>query len=452
MSESAMNSAPAGAGLSSSSDSEVARRARHRIARRVLPFVFLLYVIAFLDRMNVGAAALQIPHDLGFSEGVIGFGAGIFFLGYFLLEIPGALIVERWSARRWIARIMISWGLVTVFMAFIHTARQFYLVRFLVGAAEAGFFPGIIVYLTHWFRYEDRAKAIAVFYAANPISYIIGSPLAGLLLGLSWLGLKGWRWLFIIEGIPAVLLGVITIFYLTDWPAQAKWLPDDERSWITGELQREKEAKKRTRSYSIGEAFRHRDVLLLTLCYFCAMTGSYGIGFWLPTILKRISGQSDFKVTLLAALPYVVALIVQQVNGWHSDRTRERRWHAAVPVFLCGAGLALAVLYRSNPMVSIVFLVLGGGAFYGFQPCFWAVPTLFLGESAAAASIGLINSVGNLGGFVGPLVMGYLATRTHSFTAGLLYLVASLFLSGVLMLVVGARAAPVVPVKTAGRA
>ena len=429
-------------------DSDVARRARRRIARRILPFVFLLYVIAFLDRMNIGAAALQMPHDLGFSEGVIGFGAGIFFVGYFLLEIPGALIVERWSARRWIARIMISWGLVTVFMAFIHTARQFYLVRFLVGAAEAGFFPGVIVYLTHWFRYKDRAKAVAVFYAANPISYIIGSPLAGLLLGLSWLGMKGWRWLFIIEGIPAVVLGVITIFYLTDWPSQAKWLPGDERSWINGVLQREKEAKKRVRSFKIWEALRHRDVLLLTLCYFCAMTGSYGIGFWLPTILKRLSGQSDFKVTLLAALPYVVALIVQQVNAWHSDRTRERRWHAALPVFLCGVGLALAVLYRSNATLSIVLLVLGGGAFYGFQPCFWAVPTLFLGESAAAASIGLINAVGNLGGFVGPLVMGYLATRTHSFTAGLLYLVASLFLAGVLMLVVGARPAPLLPAET----
>jgi MFS transporter, ACS family, tartrate transporter len=442
MSESVVSSAPAGTVSSSASDSEVARRARHRIARRLLPFLFLLYVTAFLDRMNVGAAALQMPHDLGFSEGVMGFGAGIFFLGYFLLEIPGALIVERWSARRWIARIMISWGLVTVFMAFIHTARQFYVVRFLVGAAEAGFFPGVIVYLTHWFRYQDRAKAIAVFYAANPISYIIGSPLAGLLLGVSWLGLRGWPWLFIIEGMPAVVLGVITLFYLTDWPAQAKWLPDAERSWITGALQREKEAKQRAHSHSIWEALRHRDVLLLTLCYFCAMTGSYGIGFWLPTILKRISGQSNMKVTLLAALPYVVALIAQQVNGWHSDRTGERRWHAAVPVSLCAVGLALAVLYRSHATLSIVLLVLGGGAFYGFQPCFWAVPTLFLGESAAAASIGLINSVGNLGGFVGPLVMGYLATRTHSFAAGLLYLVASLFLAGVLMLAVGARRCP----------
>jgi ACS family tartrate transporter-like MFS transporter len=438
----AIIAAPAANASSKAPESEVAQRARSRIARRLLPFLFLLYVIAFIDRMNVGAAALQMPHDLGFSEGVIGFGAGIFFFGYFLLEIPGALIVERWGARRWIARIMITWGMITVLMAFIQTEHQFYLVRFLVGAAEAGFFPGVIVYLTHWFRYQDRAKAVAVFYAANPISYIIGSPLAGLLLGISWLGMRGWRWLFIIEGIPAVLFGVVTVFYLTDWPYKASWLPTDEQDWITSELEREKEAKKRIRSYSIWEALRHRDVVLLTLCYFGAMTGSYGIAFWLPTILKRISGKSDLKVSLLAALPYIAAFIVQQVNGWHSDRTCERRWHAALPVFLCGVALAFAVVYRDNPTVSILLFIVAGGAFYGFQPCFWAVPTLFLSESAAAASIGLINAVGNLGGFVGPLVMGYLAGRTHSFAPGLLYLVASLFASGVLMLAVGVRRPP----------
>jgi MFS transporter, ACS family, tartrate transporter len=428
---------------SSSSVTAVGQRARRRIAKRLLPFLFVLYVIAFLDRMNIGAAALQMPRDLGFSDRVVGMGAGVFFLGYFLLEIPGALIVERWSARRWIARIMISWGLVTVLMAFIHTSRQFYLVRFFVGAAEAGFLPGVIVYLTHWFRYEDRGKAVAFFYAANPLSYVIGSPIAGLLLGLSWMGLRGWRWLFILEGIPAIVLGVITIFYLTDWPAQARWLPEDERSWITAQLQREKQTKSGAQSLSVWEALRHRDVILLTLCYFCAMTGSYGIAFWLPTILKRLSGQSDLKVTLLAALPYVAAFITQQVNGWHSDRTGERRWHAAIPVFLCALALSLAVVNISRPAISIALFVLVGASFYGFQPCFWAVPTLFLSESAAAASIGLINSVGNLGGFVGPGVMGYLASRTHNFKAGLWYLVGSLIASGILMLSVGAGRRPV---------
>src|SRR6202163_300509 len=419
-------------------DAEVGRRARHKVARRLLPFAFVLYIVAYLDRANVGFAKLAMTADLSFSEAVFGLGSGIFFLGYFLLEIPGALIVERWSARKWIARIMISWGLVTVLMAFIHTAHQFYLVRFFVGAAEAGFLPGVIVYLTHWFRYEDRGKAVAFFYAANPLSYVIGSPIAGLLLRISWLGLRGWRWLFILEGIPAIVFGVITIFYLTDWPAQARWLPADERSWIIEQLQREKQAKNsRHHSFSIWGALRNRDVILLTLCYFCAMTGSYGIAFWLPTILKRLSGQSDLKVTLLAALPYIAAFVTQQLNGWHSDRTGERRWHAAIPVFLCALALSLAVLNSSRPMVSIGLFILVGASFYGFQPCFWAVPTLFLSESAAAASIGLINAVGNLGGFVGPMVMGYLAGRTHSFKAGLLYLVASLFVSGVLMLAVG---------------
>ena len=424
-------------GTPSIGDSDVANSARRRIGRRLLPFLFLLYVIAFLDRMNVGAAALQMPHDLGFSDRVVGLGAGVFFLGYLLLEIPGALIVERWSARRWIARIMISWGVVTIFMAFIHTAHQFYLVRFLVGAAEAGFLPGVIIYLTHWFRYEDRAKAVAFFYAANPLSYVIGSPVAGVLLGLSWLGMRGWRWLFILEGIPAVVLGIITIWYLTDWPAQARWLPEDEKRWITTELVREKQAKKSRHSFKIWEAVRHRDVLLLTGCYFCAMTGSYGIAFWLPTILKRLSGQSDLKVTLLAALPYIAAFIAQQINGWHSDLTRERRWHAAGPVLICGLALALAVVCRTSLPASILLFIVAGGAFYGFQPVFWAVPTRFLTESAAAASIGFINAVGNLGGFAGPMVVGYLANRMHSFTGGLLYLVASLFLSGTFMLLVG---------------
>src|SRR5215470_17060908 len=424
---------------------DVALTARHRAARRLLPYLLVLYIIAFLDRMNIGAAALQMPHDLGFSPVVIGFGAGVFFCGYFLLGFPGALIAERWSARKLMGYIMIAWGIVTLFMAFIHTATQFYVVRFLLGATESGFFPGAIVYMSHWFRYEDRAKAVAVFYAANPLSYVIGSPLAGVLLGLSWLGLRGWRWLFILEGIPAVLFGIITLFYLTDWPYEAKWLRTDEREWIAEQLQREKEAKKRVRAYSIWEAIWHRDVILLMLCYFCAMTGSYGIGFWFPTIVKRLSGLSDLKVTLIGALPYVAAIVVQQVNGWHSDRTGERRWHSAMPVFVCGICLALAVLFGAKPVLSIALLVLAGGAFYGFQPVFWTVPTIFLGESAAAASIGMINSVGNLGGFLGPMVMGLLTSQLHSFSAALLYLVVSLLMAGILVLAVGVRSGAGMP-------
>jgi MFS transporter, ACS family, tartrate transporter len=415
---------------------DVAQGARRRIATRLLPFLFLLYIVAFLDRMNVSAAALQMPGDLGFSDRAIGLGAGIFFLGYLLLQIPGALIAEHWSARRWTAYIMVSWGILTVFMAFIHTAREFYIVRFLVGAAEAGFFPAVVVYLTHWFQAADRAKAVAVFYAAMPLSYVIGSPLAGLLLGLSWLGLRGWRWLFILEGIPAIVLGLIALGYLADWPRQANWLPTKEREWIIAQLDREKKAKQDVRAYSIWQALCHRDVILLTACYFFALTGNYGIAFWLPTILKRLSGQSDFKVTLLASLPYVAGFLTQQLNGWHSDKSRERRWHAAIPVLLSGLALFLAIKSGSHVTLAILFFSMVGAAYYAFHPAFWSVPTEFLSESAAAASIGLINSVGNLGGFLGPLILGYLVSRTRSFSTGLWYLVGSFFVSGMLMLAV----------------
>jgi D-galactonate transporter len=410
-----------------------------RIAWRLLPFLFLLYIVAFLDRMSVSAAALQMPGDLGFDDRVMGLGAGMFFIGYVLLEIPGALIAELWSARRWIARIMVSWGLITAFTAFIHTTRQFYLARFLVGAAEAGFFPAVIVYLTHWFRYRDRAKAVAVFFAANPLSFVIGSPLAGVLLGISWFDLRGWRWLFIFEGLPAVVLGIIALFYLTDWPREASWLTADEREWISGELEREKQAKQKVERFTIWRALGQRDVLLLTLAYFGATTGGYGIGFWLPTILKRLSGQTDLHVTLIASLPYIAGFAVQQLNAWHSDKSCERRWHAAVPMFFSGLSLLFAVLFGTNLVVAVCLFSLVCAGYFSFHPAFWAVPTAFLSESAAAASIGLINSLGNLGGFFGPWVVGYIVHRTHSFNLGLLYLVGSLWLSGTLMLVVGSQ-------------
>ena len=418
-------------------DSHVGQRAVKRIAWRLLPFLFLLYIVAFLDRMNIGAAALQMPSDLGFNDRVIGLGAGMFFIGYVLLEIPGALIAELWSARRWIARIMISWGIITTLTAMIHTAHQFYIVRFLVGAAEAGFFPAVIVYLTHWFCYSDRAKAVAVFFAANPLSYVIGSPIAGVLLGISWFGLRGWRWLFILEGIPAMMLGVMALFYLTDWPRQANWLPEDERTWIADELEDEKQAKQKAQRIGIWRALRQRDVLLLTLSYFGATTGGYGIGFWLPTIVKRLSGQSDLRVNLIVSLPYIAGFLAQQINAWHSDKSCERRWHAAVAIFGAGVSLLLAVFFGTNLVLAVCLFSLVCAGYFSYHPAFWAVPTALLSESAAAASIGLINSLGNLGGFFGPWVMGYLVQRTHSFNTGLLYLVGNLWLSGILMLVIG---------------
>jgi MFS transporter, ACS family, tartrate transporter len=393
--------------------------------RRIMPFVFVLYIIAFLDRVNVGYAALQMKGALGFTDEVLGFGAGIFFIGYFLLEIPGSILVERWSARGWIARIMISWGILAIITGFIQTATQFYWIRFLLGAAEAGFFPGIIVYFSHWFRYQDRGKAVALFMAAIPISNIIGSPLSGLILKVNWFGLSGWRWLFILEGAPAIVFGVITIFYLTDRPHQARWLPEDEREWITAELEREKQAKMGSHSLRVLQAFKHREVVLLTLAYFFMVTAVYGFQFWLPSIIKNLSGLSNMMVTLIAAIPYCVGLVGILVVGWSSDRTGERRWHTAVSMLLTSVGLVLSVVLLDNTALAMSMFCLAAIGIYGYLPGFWALPTSFLSGTAAAASIGLINSIGNLGGFAGPYIVGYLSTVTHSFVAGVAYLSAS---------------------------
>jgi len=420
--------------MSSPSDSAVARSARARIARRLLPFLWLLYIIAFLDRVNVAYAGLQMTHDLGFSDRVFGVGAGIFFVGYVLLEIPGAIIVERWSARRWIARIMISWGIITAFVGMVHTAHQFYVARFILGAAEAGFFPGVIVYLTHWFRYEDRAKAVAAFMAAIPLSNIFGSPLAGLILRIHWFGLQGWRWLFILEGLPAVIFGVVTLFYLTDWPRQARWLPQDECDWITSELAAEKERKSAVRSYTIWQALYNRNVILVTTVYFLGVTGIYGFIIWFPTILKRASGLSTTTVTLLVSLPYLAAFGAMMLNAWLSDRARERRWHTAVPLFAAGILLILAIAADPHIWMQLVFFIFFAACVQAHQPTLWALPTALLGESAGAAAIGLINCLGNLGGFFGPFIIGYLSTRTGSFTYGLAALVISLFLGGIVVL------------------
>jgi MFS transporter, ACS family, tartrate transporter len=408
--------------------------ARRRIALRLLPFLWLLYVIAFLDRVNVAYAALQMSHDLRFSDRVFGLGAGIFFIGYVLLEVPGALIVEHWSARRWIARIMISWGIITVLVGFVHTSSQFYTIRFLLGAAEAGFFPGVIVYLTHWFSRRDLAKAVASFMAAQPLANLVGSPIAGRILRIHWYGLEGWRWLFILEGLPAIVLGIITIFYLTDWPTQAKWLPSEERDWITAELNREKKAKFAVRSYTVAQAMRQREVILLTLIYFLSTTGVYGFTIWFPTILKRASGLSIGTVTFLVALPYLAALTATLVNGWHSDRGQERRWHTAAPLFIGAATLFFAILSGAHVWMQFGFFTVFAACLYSYQPCFWALPTIALGESAAAACIGMINSLGNLGGFAGPFVVGYLVTRTGTFTSGLVWLLFNLLAAAILVL------------------
>jgi len=414
---------------------DLASRTRLRIMRRLIPYLFVLYIINYLDRVNVSYAALEMTHDLSFTPEILGFGAGIFFIGYFLLEIPGTLLIELWSARAWLARIMITWGIVAVLMGFMHTATQFYWLRLGLGAAEAGFFPGIIVYLTHWFRYQDRAKAVALFMAAVPLSNFLGAPVSGLLLGVNWFGLAGWRWLFILEGAPAIVLGVVTIFYLTDWPHQAKWLAEDEREWITKELEKEKEIKAAAHSVSVLQALKHREVVLLALGYFFVITGLYGFNFWLPTIVKSLSGLPNLTVTLISALPYFVGFLALLIIGWSSDRTGERRFHTAIPMFVAGLGLLLSAMTQSIPVLAVAMFCIAAAGLYSFFPAFWALPTTFLAGSAAAASIGLINSIGNLGGFAGPYIVGYLNEKSHSFIGGMLYLSLSAIVGAGLILV-----------------
>ncbi len=410
-----------------------------KIAARLLPFLFVLYIVAFLDRVNVSFAGLEMTNDLNFSDRVFGLGAGIFFVGYVMFEIPGALLVERWSARKVIARILITWGIVTVLVALVRTPSQFYAARFLLGAAEAGFFPGVLVYLTHWFRYEDRAKAAALFMAAIPVANVIGSPLAGAILNVHWGGWPGWRWLFVLEGIPAVVLGFVTIYFLPDWPNEAKWLKAEERDWITLELWREKELKLQLKRVSIGEALRMPRVILLTLIYFLSVTGIYGFAVWFPTILKRATGFSNFAVTLLAALPYLAGVVAMLVNGWHSDGSRERRWHTAVPLLVGATCLGSALVFSGELALAFALMIVVGACTTAFLPSFWPLPTEFLAESAAAASMGLINALGNLGGFLGPYAMGYLRMRTGSFAPGLVVLLTSMAAAGLLVLLVPAR-------------
>jgi MFS transporter, ACS family, tartrate transporter len=400
-----------------------------------MPFLFVLYVVAYLDRVNVSfAAPFGMKSELAFSDGVIGFGGGIFFIGYVILEIPGTILVEKWTAKGWIARIMISWGILAAATGFIQTKNQFYVIRFLLGAAEAGFFPGIIVYLSHWFRYQHRAKAVAYLMTAVSVSNIVGSPLSGLLVKINWLGLAGWRWMFILEGLPAVILGIVTLFYLTDWPHQATWLPKDERDWLIAELEKEKRTKEAKHSLRILEAFRHREVILLTLGYFFMVTGVYGLNFWIPSIVKRLSGFSPFEVSLVSALPYCFGFVTILLVGWHSDKTQERRWHTAISMMAASAGLVLSVVFGNYAVLAIAMLCLTGAGNAGYLPGFWALPTSFLTGTTAAASIGLINSFGNLGGFVGPYVVGYLSTKTGSYYGGVLYLSASALIASFLIL------------------
>jgi MFS transporter, ACS family, tartrate transporter len=410
---------------------EFADRTRRRIAMRLLPFLFILYIANYLDRTSVAYAALGMSRDLGFSDRVLGMGMGIFFISYVALQIPGALLVERWSARRMISATMIAWGSLTALTALVHTPEQLYFARFVLGAAEAGFFPGVIVYLSHWFKREDRAKATSNFMAAIPMSFVIGSPIAGWILGHKWFAVEGWRWLFVLEGTPAILLGAVAFFLLTDWPGEATWLAPEQRQWIVQTLHEEKHIS--AQAITVWQALKSRTILLLAGLAFLNYFVFYTFAFWFPTMLKRQSGFSDVRVGLLGAVPYLASFIAMQVNGWHSDKNCERRWHSAVPMFIAATGLLGLISQPRSIPLSIVLFTMVCMAF-AYLPTFWAIPTEILSQSAAAAAVGMVNAVASAAGFAGPHLFGYLNTRTGSFSYGLALMMVSALAGGLLML------------------
>jgi ACS family tartrate transporter-like MFS transporter len=416
---------------------DVGARAIRRVRRRLIPFLAVLYFVAYLDRVNVGFAALQMNAALGLSPLEYGRGAGIFFLGYFLFEVPSNLALARVGARFWIARIAIVWGLVSMATMFASGPSSFNAARFLLGAAEAGFFPGIVLYFTYWFPARERARAVAQFSTASMAAGIVGAPLSGMLLSLRGVaGLDGWQWLFLVEGVPAIGLGLIALAWLDDGPERARWLPDDEKAWLVDALRRERDVASQPRaSWRVG--IMNPAVWHLALVLFLIVTSGYGFSFFLPQIVKRLSGGSDFAVGLWSAIPFLVAAGGMIVVATHSDRTGERRWHVAACAAVAGSGLAVSALVDA-PIVSFTALAVAAIGLYGATPPFWSLPTAFLRGDGAAAGIGLINSVGNLGGFVGPFVMGWMQSASGDVRAGLRVLAASAICSGLIALTVKA--------------
>jgi ACS family tartrate transporter-like MFS transporter len=411
-------------------------RTRRHVTRRLMPFLFFVYIVAYIDRNNIGFAGLQMTGELNFSNAVFGLGSGIFFAGYTMLGIPGAMLVEKWSARRTMSATMFLWGLVAAATGFIQTETQFYSMRFLLGVAEAAFFPGIITYLGHWYRPADRAKAVAMFMAAIPVSQAIAAPLSAGLMQVHWLGLSGWRWLLILEGAPALLCAVTSWLFLTDRPRHAVWLASEERDWLESELSVQPAGASKM---SFWDAIWHKDVLLLCLAYFGGTVGNYGLNLWMPKMIQSFGKLSVTDTALLSAIPAIAAIPVMLLCGWHSDRTGERRWHTVLPRVLAGVAMALLTIPGLGlPTVLFLFAV-GFSGIVAAYPSLWAIPPTFLGTTAAAACIGLISSIGNLGGFAGPYIIGFISDRTGSFAGGLWAMAVTLVLGGLVVLLVRKR-------------
>ena len=411
---------------------------------RIIPFLGLLYIAAFMDRVNVGFAALSMNEELGFSNTVYGLGAGIFSLGYFIMEVPGNLIMERVGAGFWIARILITWGIISGLTAWVSTPMQFYGARFLLGIAEASFFPGILYYLSTWCRSPYQAKAVAFFMMSLPICNIIVAPASTYILGISWMGLSGWKWLFILEAVPSLVLGLLTPLFLTNRPQDAKWLNQEERAWLVNALASENAAKLQRKRYSLLQAFSDRDVLILSAIYFAWVCGFYGVTLFLPILVKALSStMTNRTVGYLVMAPYLFGFFAMYAVGHSSDKTGERRYHTVAGMLTGALGLAGSVFMADiSVTVSMVFYTIAIVGIYGSFGPFWSIPFSFLTSTAAAGTFAMINSIGNLGGFVGPYAMGFIRDATGSFIGGVSFLVVCMLTAAALVMTLGKAGKP----------
>ncbi|GAB7546404.1 MFS transporter [Cupriavidus sp. 8B] len=434
------------AGAGQDIDRDIEKRAYSKVFWRIMPFLMLCYVIAYLDRVNVGFAKLQMAQDLAFSETVFGLGAGLFFIGYFLFEVPSNLLMHKIGARIWIARIMITWGIISALFVFVKTPTTFYIMRFLLGLAEAGFYPGVILYLTYWYPANRRAKMIALFMSGIPVAGMFGNPLSGWIMDAfhDYGGMRGWQWMFLIEAVPALLIGIITVFVLKNGIDQAPWLDADEKRVLKRNISEDaRQASASGTGHSLGAVFKDRRVWWMCLIYFCFVTGQYALTFWMPTLVKTSGVTGNLNIGLLSAIPFICAIVVMNFLGHSADARRERRWHLIVPALMGAVGFAIAASFTHNTVVAIAALSLAAAGVLTCAPLFWSLPTAFLSGLAAASGIAVVNSVGNLAGFVAPYMVGYLTDLTHS-TQSSMYVLSA-------MLVIGAGLVWLTPAKLVNR-